>query len=198
MSTNVKSYTDKQLIEKVKSLKSFTEIPVGYWLLGIRSTEDGSDAFDDKMYLFKGEMFIMVTSCTTNPGKYGLINFKDYNSQGCAVVKADEWYMGLWANGLHKGKMKALVQVANILYYRDNDMDLKSDEIGTVHNGIIGINFHTATYEKNPNILKKFIAWFIGKWAVGCQVCNIAADYYKIIDLVKDQHRVSYCLLNEF
>lgn len=198
MKTNIGSYTDKQLLERAKSLKSFNGFPSGYWLLGVRSKEDESDTFDDKMYLFKGLQFIMVTSCTTNPGKYGLLNFKDYNSQGCAVVKDDEWYQDLWANGMHKGKMKALVQVADILYYRDIDMDLKSEEIGTVYKGIIGINFHTATYETKANILAKFIAWLIGKWAVGCQVCNIAADYYKIIDMVKFQRRVSYCLLNEF
>jgi len=192
------TYTTQQLLDRAKSLKSFLGLPFGYWLLGVRSKDDEPDAFDDKMYLFKGNQFIMVTTCTTNPGKYGLLNFKEYNSQGCAVVKADEWYQDLWANGMHKGKMKALVQVSDVLYYRDNDMDLKSEEIGKVYKGIIGINFHTATYESNPTILAKFIAWLIGKWAVGCQVCNVAAAYYKIIGLVKLQRRVSYCLLNEF
>jgi len=198
MKTNIGNYTDKQLLEKATQTHGFVAFPKDYWLLGIRSKEDEPDVFDDKFYLFHSDKFVMVTSGTTNPGKYGLLNFKEYNSQGCAVVKADEWYNDLWAPGMHKGKMKALVQVSDVLYYRDNDMDLKSDEIGQIYKGIIGINFHTATYESKPNIIAKFVAWLIGKWAVGCQVCNVALDYYSIIRGVWGQKRISYCLLNEF
>jgi len=198
MKTNVKPYTDKEILARVKSLKSFHGIPVGYWIIGIRSKEDAADEFDDKFYLFLGEKFIMLTSGTTNPGKYGLTSFMEYNKAGCAVVKADEFYHNFWKNGLHKGKMEALVQVSPVFYYRDNNKNLKSEEIGEVKIGIIGINFHTATYEKDASRLKTFIAWIIGKWSEGCQVCNIAADYYRIIGLVKKQIFVSYCLLNEF
>jgi hypothetical protein len=197
MNTNIGNYTDRQLLERAKNTNGFKGFPTGYWLLGIRSNEDSSDAFDDKFYLFAGENFIMVTSGTTNPGKYGLLNFKEYNSQGCAVMKAEEWFNDLWAPGMHKGKMKALVQISDVLYYRDNDMDLKAEEIGKVYKGIIGLNFHTATYTA-PNLVKKFIAWIIGKWSVGCQVANVAEDYYKIIDRVWSQKRISYCLLKEF
>lgn len=196
--SNVQSYTNKQLLDKAKQVNGFKFIPMGYWILGIRSMEDYTDQYDDKFYLFKGEKFIMVTSGTTNPGKWGLLNFASYNPKGCAVVKADTWFYDLWANGSHRGKMKALVQVNDILYYRDNDKDEKSDEIGTLQRGIIGINFHTCTYDKEPNILKKFVGWIIGKWSEGCQVANVADDYYKIIDLVKVQSRISYCLLKEF
>ena len=66
--SNVRFYTDKQILDRVKSLPSFQFIPSDYWLCGIRSTEDKSDNYDDKFYLFKGEKFIMVTSGTTNPG----------------------------------------------------------------------------------------------------------------------------------
>lgn len=198
MGTNVRPYTDKEILARVKSLKSCHAIPIGYWIVGIRSKEDASDQFDDKFYLFQGDKFVMCTTGTTNPGKYGLTSFMDYNKAGCAVVKADEFYHNIWKYGLHKGKMEALVQVSPILYFRDNNKNLKSEEIGEVKTGIIGINFHTATYEKDANKLKKFIAWAIGKWSEGCQVCDHAFDYYRIIELVKKQIFVSYCLLNEF
>ncbi len=195
--SNVKSYTDKQILDRAKSLPSFQFIPRDYWICGVRSTEDKTDTYDDKFYLFQGEKFIMVTSGTTNPGKWGLNNFATYNSKGCAVVKTDEWTYNLWANGLHKGKMQALVQVKDILYYRDNNKNDKSEEIGAIQRGIIGINFHTCTYDK-PNVAQKFIGWIIGKWSEGCQVANIAKDYYALISLVLKQHRTSYCLLKEF
>lgn len=195
---NVRSYTDNELLTKVSKLPSFKGFPSGYWLLGVRSNEDKSDSYDDKFYLFKNKTFIMVTSGTTNPGKWGLLNFEKYNSQGCAVVKAEEWYYDLWGNGLHKGKMKALVQMTDILFFRDNNKNLKSEEIGKIFKGRIGINFHTCTYEKEPSILKKFIGWTIGRWSEGCQVANVAEDYYKIINLVASQYRTTYCLIKEF
>lgn len=193
----MKSYTDKQILDKCKSLSSYKFIPLGYWICGVRSNEDKSDTYDDKFYLFKSEKFITVTSGTTNPGKWGLNNFSTYNSKGCAVVKADEWTYDLWANGLHKGKMRALVQVNPINYYRDNNKNDKSEEIGVIQKGIIGINFHTCTYEK-PNNLKKFIGWVIGKWSEGCMVVNKSEEYYGIIMLLLKQSRISYCLLKEF
>ena len=110
----VRAYTDKQLLDKVISLSTFNGIPKGYWLLGVRSNEDEPDKYDDKVYLYYGTKFIMVTSCTTNPGKYGLLNFKEWNSQGVAVIKSNMWHYDLWKPGIHKGKMKALVQNTNV------------------------------------------------------------------------------------
>lgn len=196
--SNVKAYTDRDIIDRVKKTHGFTTIPIGYWLCGIRSQEDYSDCYDDKFYLFKGESFIMVTSGTTNPGKWGLLNFNVYNPKGCAVVKADEWYYDLWQKGLHKSKIQAWVQRKPILYFRDNNKNEKSDELGTLQSGSIGINFHTCTYEKKPSSLKKFIGRVIGKWSEGCQVANIASDYYKILEITKGQKTKSYCLLKEF
>ena len=193
----MKSYTDKQILDRVKTLSSFKLIPTGYWIVGVRSNEDKTDEYDDKYYLFKGSKFVMFTTGTTNPGKWSLNNFSEYNAKGCAVVKADEWYYDLWANGLHKGKMQALVQAKDILYYRDNDKNGKSSEIGIIQKGMIGINFHTCTYDK-PTLAQKLMGWIIGKWSAGCSVINNVTDYYKIIDLVSKQLRITYCLLKEF
>lgn len=193
----MKNYTDRELLKRARELPSFEHTPLGYWILGVRSAADKPDEFDDKFYLFKSNKFIMRTFGTTNPGRYGLKSFSDYNKQGCAVMKSDEWYYDLWANGKHKGKMDALVQVASCKYYRDSNKDEKSDESGYVYEGIIGLNFHTASY-LSKSAAQKLIALLIGKWSVGCQVASSGYDYYRILDYVFRQKRISYCLLKEF
>ena len=193
MKTNVRGYSDQELLDQVKSLPSFRGFPSKYWILGVQSKEDEYNKFDDKFYLFKGEEFIMVTSGTTNPGSSSLKDYTKYNNLGAAVIKFDEWYYNLWSYGLHKGKMEALRQINPIKYYRDGDKDNKSEQKGKVYEGIIYINFHTSSYTR-----KTGSSDIIGGWSAGCQVCNNFDDYYKIISLTKDQNFVSYCLIKEF
>ena len=194
--TNVRSYNDKQLLAKVKTLGSYKSVPQGYWLLGVRSNEDETNKFDDKIYLFNGETFVMVTSGTTNPGSPILQGgFLKYNKMGAAVVKANEWYYDVWTYGLHMGKMPALKQVGNFIVFRDGDMDGKSEEIGKPIIGAgYGINFHAATYDNNFKGLQENI----GNWSAGCQVVNNKQKHLEIIKLVKAQKRITYVLLNEF
>jgi hypothetical protein len=191
--SNVKSYTDKQLLDKVSSLSSFKEFPKGYWLLGIQSDEDKFNTFDDKFYLFKGKEFVLVTSGTTNAGKSAIEGFEKYNKLGVAVIKTNEWYYDLWQSGLHKGKMQALRQISPIKHYRDNNKNTKIEEIGEVYNKIIYCNFHTNSYDRWTQI-KRFV---IGGWSACCQVCNDPISYYKILELI-GKEKVSYCLLKEF
>jgi len=56
----VRAYTDKELLQRVKELDSFKDIPSGYWLLGVRSSEDEPNRFDDKIYLFKGKITALI------------------------------------------------------------------------------------------------------------------------------------------
>lgn len=190
----VKSYTDKQLLDRVKSLDNYIDIPSEYWILGVRSSADLPDEFDDKFYLFKGEKFIMVTSGTTHSGTYGLLNFKLWNRKGVFVAKSDFWHYSVWKHGLHKGKMKCLVQAKDFVGYRDGDKDLKNEEIGEEVKGMFGINFHTVSYNKFVN----FILKLIGRWGTACQVANNVEKYYDILDYLEGQSRVSYCLIKEF
>lgn len=192
----VKKYTDLELLNRVKSLSTFKSIPEGYWILGVRSLEDTPNVFDDKFYLFKGEVFIMVISGTTNPGTPILEGgFLKYNKQGAAVVKSDEWYYNLWKYGLHQGKMPALLQLGNkIKVFRDGDKDKKSEEVGNITEGFYGINFHSNNYDLTSKIKKEEI----NGWSAGCQVSNDIQNYKKVIDLVKTQPSVSYCLIKEF
>ena len=48
--TNIKSYTDKQLLDKVRLEPNFKGFPNKLWNVAIRSTEDANDSFDDKIY----------------------------------------------------------------------------------------------------------------------------------------------------
>lgn len=189
----VRNYTDKELLSKVKSLDSFKNIPNGYWVLGVQSKEDSFNVFDDKLYIFEGERFIMVAKATTNAGSV-LKQLSPYNKKGTAIIKTNEWYYNLWANGLHKGRMEALVQVSDILFYRDNDTNGKADEKGELYKGIIGINLHTVSYTKKNN----FIAKYIGNWSVGCTVVPDVSKYYAMLSLFKRQKRITYCLIKEF
>jgi hypothetical protein len=181
--TNVKNYTDKQLLDKAKSLATFKSIPAGIWLLFVRSNEDANNVFDDKVYIFKSEAFQFVTSCTTNKG-----------NKGTAVMCADRWNYDSFAYGLHKGKMEALRQVKPIPYQRDFTNDLKTNPTTEIKSNIINMNIHGATYNRGS----KQVATQIGGWSEGCIVFNNNTDYERMIKMAKDYSAVSICLINEF
>ena len=125
----VRKYTDKELLDKVQQLESFTEFPKGYWILAVRSKADKPNKFDDKFYIYKDTDFVRVLTGTTNPGLSILKGgWKKYNKKGAAVVKSNEWYYNIYKYGLHRRKMAALRQRREkpILYYRDGDNDSKS------------------------------------------------------------------------
>jgi len=181
--SNVKNYNDKQLLDRVMSLKSFTFIPAGLWLLFVRSNEDQNNVFDDKCYVFKFNEFQFVTSCTTNKG-----------NKGTAVMEAGAWYYDSYAYGLHRGKMPALRQVKGIPYRRDFTNDLKTNPTTEVKRDLINMNIHGATYNKGS----KQVATQIGGWSEGCIVFNNNPDYERMIKMAKDFQFVSICLINEF
>jgi hypothetical protein len=190
----VKSYTAKQLLDRVKSLGNYHGIPSGHWILGVRSNEDTANSFDDKFYLFHGEEFIWVTSGTTNPGTPTLKQFEKVNKNGAAVLKSDQWYYDVWKFGKHNGKVDALLQLgAAVQVYRDTDKDDDSEEQGKLDTGYFGINFHPNTYD-----LSKPSGTSIGWWSAGCQVVNNVTKYKEFIKLCKPQKFTSYCLINEF
>ena len=189
----MKNYTKEEILDRVKALPTFKRIPGDYWLVGIRSIEDSYNKFDDRFYLFKNEELLLSTSGTTNAGSKGLMEFYTYNREGCAIVKADEFYYNLWTPGLHNGKMRALRQNTPVKFFRDNNKNQKAEEIGNVRQGIIGINYHAASYMLEDKKIE-----LINGWSTGCQVANNIKDYYQVIDTIGKQKDVSYCLLNEW
>ena len=188
MSTNVKSYTDKQLLDFVKSSKGFKSIPENYWVLGVRSNEDENNKFDDKFYVFKGEEFIMVMSGTTNKG-----------NGGTAVMECG-WHYDVYlpSDGIkvrhHRDKAPCLRQVKSIPYRRDYTNDLKTNPTTDVFNDIIHMNFHPASYDSKSNLVKTNI----GQWSHGCQVWNDLKKGREFLKLFKDNGHTTYCLINEF
>ena len=203
--TNVRKYTDKELLDYVKSLDTFKNIPKGRWIIGVRSNEDATDVFDDKFYEYEGEKFIRVLTGTTNAG-YSILKggFTRYNKKGTAILKANEWYYNVWQFGLHRRRMKALRQVgAKVKVYRDGNKNGKSEEIGEYTRGWYGINYHTNTYDFSKRSLR-IVKWIIGGWSAGCQVINDRQAYAEQMEWYREayynnkQEFVTYVLIDEF
>jgi len=194
--SNVKNYTDQQLLDRVKQLDTFQFIPNDYWIIGVRSNEDETNIFDDKFYAFLGTKFHSVMTGTTNPGLTILKNHYKFNALGAAILASDRWYYNVWKYGLHRNKVPGLLQLgAPVLVYRDGDKDGKSEELGVPQKGYYGINFHLNGYDLSSTLTKTQI----NGWSAGCQVPNIASKYKILIDDIKAHKKpVTYCLLNEF
>jgi hypothetical protein len=192
----VKKYTDLQLLAHVQKLDSFVKFPTNRWILGVRSKADTPNTFDDKFYFFDGTKFVVLLSGTTHPGTTILKNFKSFNAKGAAVLKSNQWFYDVWKYGLHKGKIAALLQLgAKVDVFRDYDMDDKAEQIGSIESGFFGINFHLNSYDINL----KSVNTFINGWSAGCQVVNEPTKYKELMNwFEKNQHTVSYCLIDEF
>lgn len=192
----VKKYTDKELLDRVKQLDSYLHIPMGRWILGVRSTEDMPNKFDDKFYIFEHEKFIMRLEGTTNPGVSILKNHASFNKLGAAILKSEEWYYNVWKFGKHRNKIDGLLQRgAKVKVYRDGDKDNKSEEQGILQEGYFGINFHLNSHDINTKVRKSDI----NAWSAGCQVPNEPEKYKILMQWFKEnQHLVTYCLIKEF
>lgn len=204
MEIKVRNYTDKELLDLVKLLPSFKEIPNDYWLLGVQSEEDTYNTFDDKIYLFHGSNFISVITGTTNAGSDGILNYAKEKLKGVFVWKTDEWYYDVWSSlnwdmktpYLHKGKMKALRQAKSVKGYRDSNKNKRIEEGNNLVEGIFGLNFHTNTYKKS--LWGKFKNWFIGGWSWGCVVSNDPEKYYnEFLSRLYNQKFITYVLIKE-
>ena len=195
MKSNVRSYTDQEILDRVKThAEGFIDYPKDYWCVWIRSNEDQFNVFDDKMYVFHGTEFKMVARATTNAGKNGLKNFESYNADGVAVLKADVIVYESHYLGLHKGKIMAYRQGKPWPYYRDNDKDDKAEEIGNVHMDIIYANIHPADYNKGSKVEKEYI----NGWSLACLVPAVRIEFDAFMTLLNRQKFLTNCILNEF
>lgn len=196
----VRKYRDYELLDRMKSLPSFIYMPEGYHLIAVRG-KGSSDRYDDKLYLFRGENFISVMTCTTHSGYYGLLNFFKWNKKGTAIIKFDEVYYNSFQKSdgseirHHNGKMTCLRQVKPLKYYRDNNLDKKIDEDGEIYEGNNSTNVHCNSYFHRKGI----ISWSIGKWSTGCTVVNDLDKYWGVLMLLIDfDERITYTGLKEF
>lgn len=196
----MRNYTDEELLNRMKSLPSFKFMPKQL-VIGVRSKDDQTNIFDDKLYVFINKEFKLVTSCTTHPGGPILMGgWKKFNKDGAAILKTDEVYHdaylktdGSAQRPHHNGKMQCLRQVKPMYYFRDSDNDGKAEEIGQKYFANYQTNIHFNSY----NLWNKIKNQFIGDWSAGCQVMNDSEDYNKFLSLF-DSDFITYCLLKEF
>ncbi len=197
---NIRNYTDNDLLIRMKSMPSFSHIPFNEHIIAVRSDE-GTDTYDDKLYLYRGTKFISVMSCTTHSGKYGLLNFFKWNRKGTAVVKADEIYYDVFQKSdgkkirHHNGKLQCLRQVGKMIYHRDDDLDNKAEEIGKQYFANYSTNCHANSYR----FKKGTRSWAIGRWGTGCLVVNNLTKYFEnLLNEIPYKRKVTYTLLKEF
>lgn len=195
--TNVRTYTNLQIILRVESLPSFKGWKKGVYDIMVRSNEDEYNKFDDKFYKYECEedgkrpKFIFLHSGTTNPGSQGLKKFETYNKLGCAVAVADHICYESHIYGPHgKTKYPAYIQRYSgeqYPYTRDNDRDEESENYGKIYTDRIGMNSHKAgeaSVDINGN-------------STACFVRNNRKQYDEHMKFMK-KRPLSTCVLNEW
>ena len=187
----VREYTDQQIIDRLPICDGWKGLPDGILDVWVRSDEDEFDRFDDKVYTYDCSSgvakFKGVCSGTSNAGAEGLKHYDKYNREGCAILKGNQIVYNSHAHGLHKGKYPAYRQVKPFPYYRGGNKNNKAEEIGPVHNDIIGANCHKAG----------MYSTYIGGWSVACLVRNRQAAYDAWMKFM-DHRPLSVAILEEW
>ena len=160
-------------------------------IVGIRSTNDIANSFDDWLFLiYKDENLevLMEAPITTDPGIDYLKN--PLNANGTAILVPGQ-YIGAYGLGLHQGKYNALKQMKPVKIWRDNNRDASIDKGGEIYEGLFGINIHRSNAKTESSI--------VGKWSAGCQVFKRVADFNFLLDICKksQQKSFTYTLLEE-
>jgi hypothetical protein len=151
-------------------------------IIGIRNSipnDKVTNKFDDTItvsYKLKGKWKFHLWKCTTDPGRLGVIKFR--NKEGVARLVEGQ-YRGSYTIGLHQGKYEALTQMKPVRVYRDNNRDMKYDE-SRIKSGIFGINIHKAG-EDSTNV---------ENWSEGCQVFKKSADFDSFMAIVKKSAKI--------
>ena len=184
------SYTREQIETAVKSkgyvwFEGTKDYDVN--IVGVRNSATGdkvTNVFDDTMtisYKENGEWKFHTWSCTTDPGKKGVMEY--HNAAGVARLVEGQ-YRGSHTIRLHQGKYEALGQSKNVKVYRDANRDMKYDET-KITEGVYGINIHKAGADST----------YVENWSEGCQVFKKSAnfeEFMKICRKAKDIHGNSF------
>jgi hypothetical protein len=191
-----KTYTDRQLLDRMKGLKTFKGYPEGYFVIYVRSAEDEFDKFDDKKYTYFNDgkrlkpKFIRVDTCTTNTGSYGLYNFASYNKLGAAVLQSDHMVYNGFKLGVSKGRI-AYREHEAWGHYRDNNKNKKVEEVGKL--------YMTKIYAHIHGVKSKYaIVNRIYNWSTACLVDNNTSAYTDWLNELKEQPYLTAVILKEF
>jgi hypothetical protein len=171
-------------LKKVLESKGMTVFTKDYdmTLGGIRNvTDNKKDRFDDyvfMMYHVAGKLHCEMFQATTLSGIHYLRN--PMNPAGTAIVAHDVQHISCYQlqDKGHRGS-KAFRQVADMVYYRDNNKNDTAD-FGGVNNRIKG-NFLTNLHRAgNWSIL-------VGRNSAGCQVVARLKSLYRMFTLAQYQ-----------
>lgn len=180
-------YEQTQIIKALKfcKFKIFTDKSLN--IVGVRENFEFTNKFEDKLYIWSANLPFTEFNITTKAGRFWWENFT--KSLGVASLVENQ-YLDAWMLGLHRGKYEALVQVKDVVVYRDNNKD-KILDTGKTEKGLFGINIHRAS--------NTWISPFVDKWSAGCQVFNNPKEYAKFMQICKDsgQKFFSYTLINQ-
>lgn len=191
----MRAFTDQEVLDRVRSLPTFTGFPNGILDVWIRSKADKFDSFDDKAFTYecygdtKTPKFIMARNGTTNAGSDGLKHFDKYKLSGCAVLKSDVIVYDSHIFGKHK-KKDAYRQVKGFPYFRDDNRNDRAEEIGPEHNNVILANIHRAGV--NSTVIKD--------WSIACLVTANLNRFLAFLDYMKSKGNppLSVCILKEW
>ena len=178
--------TSPKLVDLIHSLKNkdyvVFEEPYKLNIVGIRSADAKQNSFDDLICVFyKDDNNKWEYNCypaTTDPGTFFLNN--PMSGLGTAALKEGQ-YKDAYAQGLHKGQYKALVQAEPVTTYRDPDRNSIFDFNSKTTTGKYGINIHKAGANSEA----------VNNWSAGCQVFKRSNDFANFIKLT-DTHREKY------
>ena len=162
-------------------------------IVGIRNSKPMSkvtNIFDDKItlsYKVNGNWVYKEWDATTDPGKKGVMEFK--NKNGVARLVEGQ-YINSYSLGLHQGKYEALRQTSKVKVYRDKNRDMNYDS-DVIQEGLFGINIHKAGQNST----------WVENWSEGCQVFKRTKDFDEFMRIVKSSARsgnknFTYTLIN--
>ncbi len=195
-STNVKNYTDAEIIARIESLSTFAGWKKGKYDIWVRSQEDAFNKFDDKVYRAEvkeeGQKPIFVPgahSGTTNPGAQGLKNFEKYGNKRCAVLVADVIVYDCMEFRKHKGQYDAYCQCKPLPYIWDDNKNEKSGDSGKIIEGQnIGANNHAAGEDSED----------IGGWSIACTVRDVKKQFNAMMTWMNKDKYQTRIILNEW
>jgi len=146
-------------------------------IVGVRNASTGNkvtNVFDDTMtlsYKENGEWKFHTWSCTTDPGKKGVMEY--HNAAGVARLVEGQ-YRGSHTLGLHQGKYEALKQAKAVKVYRDANKDMTYDT-NKIQEGVFGINIHKAGADST----------YVENWSEGCTVFKKSADFDEFMAVIR-------------